>query len=93
MSSLFRDYVAGARTRGEPFRSRSMVFCLAGHRPILSLGGNAQGQGLKTRFVLPCPRSPGLTSRSLLGYLLMHSLMTGETTKPEQEIFGERTGV
>jgi hypothetical protein len=65
MSSLFRDYVASVRPRGKPFRSRSMVLCLAGHRPVLSLGRNARRQGLKTTFALLCPRSPGLTPRSL----------------------------
>jgi hypothetical protein len=55
MSSLFRDYGASLRPRGEPFRSwfdklatlskiegRSMVLCLAGHYPILSMGANAR---------------------------------------------------
>jgi hypothetical protein len=65
MSSLFRDYVASVRPRGKPFRSRSMVLCLAGHRPVLFLGRNARRQGLKTTFALLCPRSPGLTPRSL----------------------------
>jgi hypothetical protein len=69
MSSLFRDYVASVRPRGEPFRSRSMVVCLAGHHPVLSIGGNARRQGLKTTFALLCPRSPGLTPRSLFGLL------------------------
>jgi hypothetical protein len=63
MSSLFRDYVASVRPRGEPFRSRSMVLCLAGRR-----------QGLKTTFALLCPRSPGLTPRSLFGYSIVDSL-------------------
>jgi hypothetical protein len=76
MSSLFRDYVASVRPRGEPFRSRSMVLCLAGHHPILSIGGNARRQGLKTTFALLCPRSPGLTPRSLFGYLIVDSLIT-----------------
>jgi hypothetical protein len=65
MSSLFRDYVASVRPRGKPFRSRSMVLCLAGHCPVLSLGRNARRQGLKTIFALLCPRSPGLTPRLL----------------------------
>ena len=37
MSSLFRDHMA-VRPRGEPFQSRSMGLCLAGHRPVLSMG-------------------------------------------------------
>ena len=41
MSSLFRDYVASVRPRGEPSRSRSMVLCLAGHHPVLSIAGRA----------------------------------------------------
>jgi hypothetical protein len=73
MSSLFRDYVASVRPRGEPFRSRSMVLCLAGHHPVLSIGGNARRQGLKTTFALLCPRSPGLTPRSLFGYSIVDS--------------------
>jgi hypothetical protein len=77
MSSLFRDYVASVRPRGEPFRSRSMVLCLAGHHPVLSIGGNARRQSLKTTFALLCPRSPGLTPRSLFGYLIVDSLITG----------------
>jgi hypothetical protein len=75
MSSLFRDYVASVRPRGEPFRSRSMVLCLAGHHPVLSIGGNARRQGLKTTFALLCPRSPGLTPRSLFGYSIVDSLI------------------
>src|SRR5512134_99565 len=75
MSSLFRDYVARVRPRGEPFRSRSMVLCLAGHHPVLSIGGNARRQGLKTTFALLCPRSPGLTPRSLFGYAIVDSLI------------------
>src|SRR5512145_493144 len=55
MSSLFRDYVASVRPRGEPFRSRSMVLCLAGHHPVLSIGGNARRQGLKTNLCAPVP--------------------------------------
>jgi hypothetical protein len=47
MSSLFRDYVASARPRGEPFRSRSKVLCLTGHHPVLSIGGNARGRAGK----------------------------------------------
>jgi predicted ester cyclase len=46
-----------------------MVLCLAGH-PVLSIGGNARRQGLKTTFALLCPRSPGL------GYLIVDSLIT-----------------
>jgi hypothetical protein len=65
MSSLFRGYVASVRPRGKPFRSRSMVLCFAGHRPVLSRGRNARRQGLKTTFALLCPRSPCLTPRSL----------------------------
>src|SRR5512134_3240704 len=76
MSSLFRDYVASVRPRGEPFRSRSMVVCLAGHHTVLSIGGNARRQGLKTTFALLCPRSPGLTPRSLFGYSIVDSLIT-----------------
>jgi hypothetical protein len=53
-----------------------MVLCLAGHHPVLSIGGNARRQGLKTTFALLCPRSPGLTPRSLLGYLIVDSLIT-----------------
>jgi hypothetical protein len=75
MSSLFRDYVASVRPRVEPFRSRSMVLCLAGHHPVLSIGGNARRQGLKTTFALLCPRSPGLTPRSLFGYSIVDSLI------------------
>jgi hypothetical protein len=63
MSSLFRDYVASVRPRGEPFRSRS-------------IGGNARRQGLKTTFALLCPRSPGLTPRSLFGYSIVDSLIS-----------------
>jgi len=70
---VIKGLSAGVRTTGEPFRSRSMVFCLAGHHAILSMGGNAQRRGLKTSFVLLCPRSPGLTPRSLLGYLFLNS--------------------
>jgi hypothetical protein len=77
MSSLFRDYVASVRPRGEPFRSRSMVLCLVGHHPVLSIGGNARRQGLKTTFALLCPRSPGLTPRSLFGYSIVDSLIRG----------------
>jgi hypothetical protein len=73
MSSLFRDYVASVRPRGEPFRSRSVVLCLAGHHPVLS---NARRQGLKTTFALLCPRSPGLSPRSLFGYSIVDSLIT-----------------
>jgi hypothetical protein len=83
MSSLFRDYVASVRPRGEPFRSRSMVLCLAGHHPVLSIGGNARRQGLKTTFALLCPRSPGLTPRSLFGYLIVDSLIRSDPTHPE----------
>jgi hypothetical protein len=43
MSSLLRDYLLVWRTTGEPFRSRSMVFCLAGHHPILSMGEMPSG--------------------------------------------------
>src|SRR5512145_2890822 len=81
MSSLFRDYVASVRPRGEPFRSRSMVLCLAGHHPVLSIGGNARRQGLKTTFALLCPRSPGLTPRSLFGYLIVDSTITIRTLR------------
>jgi hypothetical protein len=52
-----------------------MVLCLAGHHPVLSIGGNARRQGLKTTFALLCPRSPGLTPRSLFGYLIVDSLI------------------
>src|SRR5512145_781834 len=76
MSSLFRDYVASVRPWGEPFRSGSMVLCLAGHHPVLSIGGNARRQGLKTTFALPCPRSPGLTPRSPFGYSIVDSLIS-----------------
>src|SRR5512134_3454837 len=75
MSSLFRDYVASVRPRGEPFRSGSMVLCLAGHHPVLFIGGNARRQGLKTTFALLCPRSLGLTPRSLFGYSIVDSLI------------------
>jgi hypothetical protein len=75
MSSLFRDYVASVRPRGEPCRSRSMVLCLAGHHPVLSIGGNARRQGLKTTSALLCARSPGLTPRSLFGYSIVDSLI------------------
>jgi hypothetical protein len=82
MSSLFRDYVVSVRPRGEPFRSRSMVFCLTGHHPVLSIGKNARRQGLKTTFALLCPRSPGLTPRSLFGYSIVDSLISGITFGP-----------
>jgi hypothetical protein len=52
-----------------------MVLCLAGHHPVLSIGGNARRQGLKTTFALLCPRSPGLTPRSLFGYSIVDSLI------------------
>jgi hypothetical protein len=52
-----------------------MVLCLAGHHPVLSIGGNACRQGLKTTFALLCPRSPGLIPRSLFGYLIVDSLI------------------
>ncbi|HEY7554841.1 MAG TPA: hypothetical protein VIH18_08530, partial [Candidatus Binatia bacterium] len=48
---------------------------LAGHHPVLSIGGNARRQGLKTTFALLCPRSPGLTPRSLFGYSIVDSLI------------------
>jgi hypothetical protein len=73
---VIRDYVASVRPRGEPFRSRSMVLWLAGHHPVLSIGGNARRQGLKTTFALLCPRSLGLTPRSLFGYSIVDSLIT-----------------
>ncbi|HEY7560459.1 MAG TPA: hypothetical protein VIH18_37265, partial [Candidatus Binatia bacterium] len=47
-----------------------------GHHPVLSIGGNARRQGLKTTFALLCPRSPGLTPRSLFGYSIVDSLIT-----------------
>jgi hypothetical protein len=31
-----------------------MVLCLAGHHPVLSIGGNARRQGLKTTFAVLC---------------------------------------
>jgi hypothetical protein len=52
-----------------------MVLCLAGHHPVPSIGGNARRQGLKTTFALLCPRSPGLTPRSLFGYSIVDSLI------------------
>jgi hypothetical protein len=52
-----------------------MVLCLAGHHPVVSIGGNARRQGLKTTFALLCPRSPGLTPRSLFGYSIVDSLI------------------
>jgi hypothetical protein len=52
-----------------------MVLCLAGHHPVLSIGGNARRQGLKTTFALLCPRSSGLTPRSLFGYSIVDSLI------------------
>jgi hypothetical protein len=52
-----------------------MVLCLAGHHPVLSIGGNARRQGLKTTFALLCPRSPDLTPRSLFGYSIVDSLI------------------
>jgi hypothetical protein len=52
-----------------------MVLCLAGYHPVLSIGGNARRQGLKTTFALLCPRSPGLTPRSLFEYSIMDSLI------------------
>jgi hypothetical protein len=58
-----------------------MVLCLAGHHPVLSIGGNARRQGLKTTFALLCPRSPGLTPRSLFGYSIVDSLITIEVLK------------
>src|SRR5512145_446421 len=82
MSSLFRDYVASVRPRGEPFRSRSMVLCLTGHHPVLSIGGNARRQGLKTTSALLCPRSPGLAPRSLFGYSIVDSLINSECHHP-----------
>jgi hypothetical protein len=91
MSSLFRDYVASVRPRGEPFRSRSMVLCLAGHHPVLSIGGNARRQGLKTTFALLCPRSPGLTPRSLFG-LIVDSLIAKLGIFREQEVLTPRLG-
>jgi hypothetical protein len=83
MSSLFRDYVASVRPRGEPCRSRSMVLCLAGHHPVLSIGGNARRQGLKTTSALLCPRSPGLTPRSLFGYSIVDSLIIRPQLDPQ----------
>jgi hypothetical protein len=53
-----------------------MVLCLAGRHPVLSIGGNGRRQGLKTTFALLCPRSPGLTPRSLFGYLIVDSLIS-----------------
>jgi hypothetical protein len=55
MRSLFRDYVASVRPRGEPFRSRSMVLCLAGHHPVLSISGNARRQGHENNLCAPVP--------------------------------------
>jgi hypothetical protein len=55
-----------------------MVLCLAGHHPVLSIGGNARRQGLKTTFALLCPRSPGLTPRSVFGYSIVDSLITAK---------------
>jgi hypothetical protein len=41
-----------------------MVLCLAGRRPVLSKGGNARRQGMKTTFALLCPRSdPNASNR------------------------------
>jgi hypothetical protein len=65
-----------------------MVFCLAGHHPILSMGGNAQRRGLKTSFVLLCPHSPGLTPRSPLGYLIVDSLIKEKTTEADKGYSG-----
>jgi hypothetical protein len=75
MSSLFSDYVDGLRPRIEPFRSRSLGLCLVGPRPFLSMGENIQRLGLKVTFPLLCPRSPELGPRSLLGYLIVDSLV------------------
>jgi hypothetical protein len=52
-----------------------MVLCLAGYHSVLSIGGNARRQGLKTTFAFLCPRSPGLTPRSLFGYSIVDSLI------------------
>jgi hypothetical protein len=70
MSSLFRDYVECATER----RALPIAVCLAGHHPVLSIGGNAR-QGLKTTFAFLCPRSPGLTPRSLFGYSIVDALI------------------
>jgi hypothetical protein len=55
MSSLFGDYVASVRPRGEPFRSRSMVLCLAGHHPVLSIGGKCPPAGPENNLCAPVP--------------------------------------
>jgi hypothetical protein len=54
MSPLFRDHVAAVRPSGDPFRSRSMGLCLAGHPPSSPWLKN-QAAGLKTTFGTPMP--------------------------------------
>jgi hypothetical protein len=40
------------------------------------MGENTQRLGLKVTFPLLCPQSPGLGPRSLLGYLIVDSLVS-----------------
>jgi hypothetical protein len=63
-----------------------MVLCHAGHHPVLSIGGNARRQGLKTTFALRCPRSPGLTPRSLFGYSIVDSFISVVAAGPNSII-------
>jgi hypothetical protein len=88
---VIKGLSAGVRTTGEPFRSRSMVFCLAGHHPILSMGGNAQRRGLKTSFV-PVPalsRShPSFASWLLnCGLLIISPFFAQLKEKPQNSTF------
>src|SRR5512145_3212733 len=58
--------------------NRGQWFSACRPHPVLSIGGNARWQGLKTSFALLCPRSPGLTPRSLFGYSIVDSLINIE---------------
>jgi hypothetical protein len=68
--SLVCDREASPSDRGQWFSALP-----AGHHPVLSIGGNARRQCLKTTFALLCPRSPGLTPRPLFGYSIVDSLI------------------
>jgi hypothetical protein len=59
----------------EASKATHMPACYAGHHPILSMGEKNPAAGPENKLCTPCPRSPGLTPRSPLGYLIVDSLI------------------
>jgi hypothetical protein len=75
MSSLLRDCLLVCKRGASPSERGQWFSALSATTAASPLGGNAERRALKINFVLLCPRSPGLTPRSLLDYLLVDSLI------------------